>query len=81
MTVWLGGGRFAVAGWDDGAPGSDARLLGLRVVNTRSWRARTLDPDTDYVCVAGPTHLSLTRGRQGKPARLSWWIGAVRSTN
>jgi hypothetical protein len=53
MTVWLGGGRFAVAGWDDGAPGSDSRLLGLRVVDTRSWRARTLDPDTDYVCVAG----------------------------
>jgi hypothetical protein len=53
MTVWLDGGRFAVAGWDDGAPGSDSRLLGLRVVNTRSWRARTLDPDTDYVCVAG----------------------------
>jgi hypothetical protein len=53
MTVWLGGGRFAVAGWDDGAPGSDSRLLGLRVVSTRSWRARTLDPDTDYVCVAG----------------------------
>ena len=53
MTVWLGGGRFAVAGWDDGAPGSDSRLLGLRVVDTRSWRTRTLDPDTDYVCVAG----------------------------
>ncbi len=53
MTIWLGGGRFAVAGWDDGAPGSDSRLLGLRVVDTRSWRARTLDPDTDYVCVAG----------------------------
>jgi len=53
MTVWLGGSRFAVAGWDDGAPGSDSRLLGLRVVDTRSWRARTLDPDTDYVCVAG----------------------------
>jgi hypothetical protein len=53
MTVWLGGGRFAVAGWDDGAPGSDSRLLGLRVVSTRSWRARILDPDTDYVCVAG----------------------------
>jgi hypothetical protein len=53
MTVWLGGGRFAVAGWDDGAPGSDSRLLGLRVVDTRSWRARTLDPDIDYVCVAG----------------------------
>jgi hypothetical protein len=53
MTVWLGGGRFAVAGWDDGAPGSDSRLLGLRVIDTRSWRTRTLDPDTDYVCVAG----------------------------
>jgi hypothetical protein len=53
MTAWLGGGRFAVAGWDDGALGSDSRLLGLRVVDTRSWRARTLDPDTDYVCVAG----------------------------
>ena len=53
MTVWLGGGRFAVAGWDDGAPGFDSSLLGLRVVDTRSWRARTLDPDTDFVCVAG----------------------------
>jgi hypothetical protein len=53
MTVWLGGGRFAVAGWDDGAPGSDSRLLGLRVIDTRSWRARTLDPDIDFVCVAG----------------------------
>ena len=53
MTAWLGRGRFAVAGWDDGAPGSDSRLLGLRLVDTRSWRARTLDPDTDYVCVAG----------------------------
>jgi hypothetical protein len=53
MTVWLGGGRFAVAGWDDGAPGSDSRLLGLRVVNTRSWQTRTLDPHTDYLCVAG----------------------------
>jgi hypothetical protein len=53
MTVWLGGGRFAVAGWDDGARGLDSRVLGLRVVDTRSWRARTLDADTDYVCVAG----------------------------
>lgn len=53
MTVWLGGGRFAVAGWDDGAPGSDSRLLGLRIVDTRSWRTRTLDPETDYFCVAG----------------------------
>ena len=53
MTAWLGRGRFAVAGWDDGAQGSDSRLLGLRVVDTRSWRARTLDPDTDFVCVAG----------------------------
>jgi hypothetical protein len=53
MTVWLGSGRFAVAGWDNGAPGSDSRLLGLRVVDTRSWWARTLDPDVDYVCVAG----------------------------
>src|SRR5262249_22001268 len=35
MTVWLGGGRFAVAGFDNG------------------WRARTLDPDTDFFCVAG----------------------------
>ena len=53
MTAWLGGGRFAVAGWDDGAPGSDSRLLGLRVVDTRSWRARTLDPETDLFCIAG----------------------------
>ena len=53
MTVWLGGGRFAVAGWDDGAPGYDSKLLGLRVVDTRSWRARVLDPDSDYFCVAG----------------------------
>jgi hypothetical protein len=53
MTAWLGGGRFAVAGWDDGTPGSESRLLRLRVVNTRSWRTRTLDPDTDYFCVAG----------------------------
>lgn len=53
MTAWLGRGRFAVAGWDDGAPGSDSRLLGLRLVDTRSWHARTLDPDTDFVCLAG----------------------------
>jgi hypothetical protein len=53
ITAWLGRGRFAVAGWDDGAPGADSRLLGLRVVDTRSWRARTLDPDADFVCVAG----------------------------
>jgi hypothetical protein len=58
MTIWLGGGRFAVAGWDDGARGSDSRLLGLRLVDTRSWRARTLDPDTDYVCVAGHSLVS-----------------------
>ncbi len=53
MTVWLGGGRFAAAGWDDGAPGYDSKLLGLRVVDTRSWRTRVLDPDSDYFCVAG----------------------------
>jgi hypothetical protein len=53
MTAWLGRGRFAVAGWDDGAPGSDSRLLGLQVVDTQSWRTRTLDPGTDYFCVAG----------------------------
>jgi hypothetical protein len=52
MTVWLGRHRFAVAGWDD-APGAESRLLGLRVVDTRSWRARTLDPETDLLCVAG----------------------------
>lgn len=52
LTVWLGRHRFAVAGWDD-APGAESRLLGLRAVDTRSWRARVLDPKTDFVCVAG----------------------------
>lgn len=53
MTAWLGDGRFAVAGWDTGPPGSDSRLLGLRVVDTRSWQTQTLDPNTDLFCVAG----------------------------
>jgi hypothetical protein len=53
MTVWLGRGRFAVAGWDDGAPGNDSKLLGLRIVDTHSWRATVLDPETDLVCIAG----------------------------
>lgn len=53
MSVWLGNGRFGVAGWDDGAAGGDSRVLGLRVVDTRSWRARVLDRDSDLACVAG----------------------------
>ncbi len=52
MTVWLGHGRFAVAGWDD-VPDAESRLLGLRLVDTGSWRARVLDPESDFVCVAG----------------------------
>jgi hypothetical protein len=52
MTVWLGKGRFAVAGWDDG-PAADSRLLGLRIVDTHSWRGRVLDPESDYLCIAG----------------------------
>jgi len=53
MTVWLGQGRFAVGGWDDGAPGNESKLLGLRVVDTRSWRGRMVDPESDFVCAAG----------------------------
>jgi hypothetical protein len=53
VTVWLGRHRFAVAGWDDGAPGNDSKLLGLRIVDTGSWRAQALDPASDYLCVAG----------------------------
>jgi hypothetical protein len=52
MTVWLGHGRFAVAGWDE-APGTDSRLLGLRLVDTHSWRARVLDSESDFICIAG----------------------------
>ena len=53
-TAWLGNGRFAVAGWDHGpAPGQDASFLGLRIVDTRSWETRTIDPDADSFCVAG----------------------------
>jgi hypothetical protein len=53
ITAWLGDGRLAVAGWDNASQGSDGKLLGLRVLDTRSWRARTLDWDTDFFCVAG----------------------------
>jgi hypothetical protein len=53
MTVWLGRGRFGVAGWDNGTAGGDSKVLGLRVVDTRSWRARVLDRDGDLACVAG----------------------------
>ena len=53
-TAWVGNGRFVVAGWDDGTPGYwDSALLGLRIVDTRTWQTRTLDPDTDFVCGDG----------------------------
>ena len=44
------------AGWRDEAHVSEvigASLLGLRIVGTRSWQARTIDPDSGYLCVAG----------------------------
>jgi hypothetical protein len=51
MAVWLGQGRLAVSGWDDGMNGS--QLLGLRIVDTHSWRGRLLDPESDFACAAG----------------------------
>jgi hypothetical protein len=49
-AIWLGAGRLALTGWDGN--GETTRRLGLTVVDTRTWRARTLDRDADFLWVA-----------------------------
>ncbi len=50
-AAWLGGGLVAVSGgdYDAGTP----TPAGLRVVDVRTWTARTLDPDASSFSVAG----------------------------
>ena len=51
-AVWLGRGLLAVTGFDSHPSGNDP--AGLTLVDTRSWRARTIDRlTTDAALVSG----------------------------
>ena len=51
QAVWLGGGLLAVTGIDTFPPG--VVPAGLRVVDTRAWRSRTIDRDVSHIDLAG----------------------------
>jgi hypothetical protein len=59
-AVWLGNGLLAVAGSEtlnrearDGARTISTKPAGLRIVDTRTWRYRALDPDVSVIQPAG----------------------------
>jgi hypothetical protein len=68
LAAWLGGGLLAVWGHDDTAPvvrGSAVeqwrRPAGLQVIDTRSWTATTIEPNTSGAVVAGGRLLAFGR--------------------
>ena len=70
-ALWLGDGMLAVTGSDlPSTPGDPDTPAGLTLIDTRNWRARTIDPlATDAVLVSGTvlssTFLELTRSGNG----------------
>lgn len=49
-AIWMRPGVFAVVGFDEYA---DATVrLGLKLVDTRTWRAKTVDPGADFAALA-----------------------------
>jgi hypothetical protein len=63
-ALWLGNGLLAVTGSDsvsrrtDGHPDGGTTPLGLRIVDTRTWTFRTLDPQVSSVRLAGDVLLA-----------------------
>jgi hypothetical protein len=57
---WLGDGLFAVSGYDSHTVAGDVQTtpFGLRIVDARTWTARTLDPASTSFVVGGKTLLA-----------------------
>ena len=53
-AAWVRPGLIAMVG-DDEYAGAAPALLGLRLVDTRTWRARTIDPSAEHLDVADGT--------------------------
>jgi len=53
-AAWVRPGLLALVGYDEYASAEPA-LLGLRLVDTRTWRARTVDPSAEHLAVADGT--------------------------
>jgi hypothetical protein len=65
-TLWLGRGLLAVTGYDDRPSGQ--RPAGLTLIDTRSWRARTIDRRATEAALASGTLLAsfFRTGSRGK---------------
>jgi hypothetical protein len=70
-AVSLGGGRIAVTGADytSGRTETTAGPLGLKVIDTHSWRVETLDDETSHVFRYGDTLLATADVTESRPAR------------
>jgi hypothetical protein len=71
-AVSLGGGGIAVTGADytSGRTETTAGPLGLKVIDTESWRVETLDDETSHVFRYGDTLLATADVTESRPARL-----------
>lgn len=56
-SVWIGGGRLALVGFDDSK--TETLRLGLSILDTRTWRLRSLDRAADFLVGAGDLLLGL----------------------
>jgi hypothetical protein len=63
---WIGNGTLAVTGSDATGVEGRERPAGVMLVDTRTWRARTVDPDATELTVAG--NVLLATGRTGLAA-------------
>jgi hypothetical protein len=84
MAAWLGDGRLAVWGQDESKPvvrGSTLetwlRPAGLRLIDTRTWRATTIHPHASAAVWAGGRLLAFGSGPAG--CRSCWPAAAASS--
>jgi hypothetical protein len=64
MAQWLGDGLIAVSGSDAAIVGYDQAdtPAGLRILDTRTWTERVIDPKADDFTLAGSTLLTARNG-------------------
>lgn len=72
QAAWLGGGKLALVGFEE--IGSRTQRLGLTLVDTRTWKARTLDRAADFVWVASRTLV----GQHADGSLTGFSLGGVR---
>jgi len=82
MAQWLGDGLVAVSGYDGAIVDYDQAdtPAGLRILDTRTWTERVIDPNADSFTLAGGTLLTGRNGygsdgrRRFRLPTSNWWV-------